>query len=51
MTQLIREYKGDGEFLSPHAPEIPGAHDDAPTAVALAVMAASGGGIGDLLIL
>lgn len=51
MTQLIREYKGDGEFLSPHAPEVPGAHDDAPTAIALAVMAASVGGIGDLLIL
>jgi hypothetical protein len=49
MTQLLREYKRDGEFLSPHAPEIPGVHDDAPTAIALAVLAASGGGIGDIL--
>jgi hypothetical protein len=49
MTQLIREYKSEGEFLSPHAPEVPGAHDDAPTAIALAIMAASTGFVGEIL--
>ena len=29
MTALIREYVGQGEYLSPHAPEETGAHDDA----------------------
>jgi hypothetical protein len=37
MTQLIREYMGAGQFLSLHAPDVTGAHDDARTAVALAL--------------
>lgn len=51
MTQLLREYKTDAQYLSPHAPEVPGAHDDAPTAVALALLAAAGGRLGDILVL
>ena len=43
MTMLLREYKWLAQMLSPYAPEVPGAHDDAPTAVALALLAASSG--------
>ncbi len=50
-TQLLREYKMDAQYLSPHAPEVPGVHDDAPTAVALALLAASMGRIGDIVLL
>jgi len=49
MTTLLREYKGDGEYLCPHAPEEPGAHDDAPTAIALALLAAKQGYVGDIM--
>jgi hypothetical protein len=50
MTQLVREYKGDGEYLSVHHPDEPGAKDDAPDATALMLMAAKSGDIGELLI-
>lgn len=49
MTGLLREHKGDGEYLSVHHPEEPSARDDAPDATALALMAAAGGGIGEIL--
>jgi hypothetical protein len=49
MTTLVREYKGDGEFLSVHHPDVPGARDDAPDATALMLMAASSGSIGSIL--
>jgi hypothetical protein len=49
MIALIREYKGDGENLSVHHPNTPGAKDDAPDATALALLAGSGGGIGEIL--
>ena len=49
MIALIREYKGDGEYLSVHHPATPGAKDDAPDATALALLAAAGGGIGEIL--
>jgi hypothetical protein len=51
MTRLLREYKGDGEYLSVHHPDEPEAKDDAPDATALALFAASGGGMGDILFL
>lgn len=44
MTQLIREYKGEAELLSPHHPDVPGAKDDASDSTALMILAASGGG-------
>jgi|GEM_PF-5217479 len=44
MTTLVREYKGDGEFLSVHHPDTPGALDDAPDALCLI------GAIGDSLL-
>jgi hypothetical protein len=51
MCGLVREYKGDGEYLSVHHPEDdPSSHDDAPDALALAMMAASEGEIGQLLV-
>ena len=28
MTSLLREYKGQGEYLCAAAPEVPGGHDD-----------------------
>lgn len=34
-TRLVRECKTDAELLSPHAPEEPGAYDDACSMVAL----------------
>jgi hypothetical protein len=40
MTQLVREYKGDGEYLSVHHPDEPGAKDDAPDGSALMLKAA-----------
>ncbi|MFN0019075.1 MAG: hypothetical protein ACKVP0_12495 [Pirellulaceae bacterium] len=46
MTALVREYKGDGEYLSVHHPDTPGALDDAPDATALMLM---GGAVGDIL--
>ena len=45
-TRLPRGYKGDGDYLSVHHPEEPDAKDDALDATALALFAASGGGMG-----
>ena len=47
VTTLVRECTGNGEYLSPHAPETPGAHEDAPTMAALGSMGAVGGVSGD----
>lgn len=49
MIALIREYKGDGEYLSVNHPKTPDAKDDAPDATALALLAAAGGAIGEIL--
>jgi hypothetical protein len=49
MTALVREYKGDGEYLSVHHPDTPGARDDAPDATALYLMGAARGAVGDIL--
>lgn len=51
MTRLLREYKGDGEYLSVHHPDEPDAKDDAPDATALALFGAAAGGIGDILFI
>ncbi len=48
---LVKEYKGDGEYLSVHHPNEPGAKDDAPDATALMCLAASEGEFGELFIL
>lgn len=48
-TKLIREYKGDGEYLSVHHPDEPDAKDDAPDGTALTLFAVSNGGIGNIL--
>ena len=48
---LVKEFKGDGEYLSVHHPDNdPAARDDAPDATALMFMAASEGEIGELLV-
>jgi len=47
--KLEREYKGDGEYLSVHHPDEPGARDDYPDATAVMVMGASSGSIGEIL--
>jgi hypothetical protein len=47
-TRLVREYNGDGEYLSVHHPEEPDAKDDAPDSTALALFGATGGGIGEI---
>lgn len=49
MIRVLREYKGDGEYLSVHHPDEPDAKDDAPDATALMLFGAAGGGIGDIL--
>jgi len=36
MTELLSEYTGNGEFLSPHAPKERGCYDDAATLLAIA---------------
>jgi hypothetical protein len=51
MCRLVREYTGDGEFLAVHHPAEADAHDDAPDATALALIAASGGFVGDIVLL
>lgn len=48
-TRLLREYKGDGEYLSVHHPDEPDAKDDAPDSTALASYAAVQGFVGELL--
>jgi hypothetical protein len=48
MAELIREYKGDGEY--PHHPEKPGAHDDARDATALMLLAAPVGEVRDIIV-
>jgi hypothetical protein len=49
MSILVREYKTDRQLLSPHAPEEPGVHEDAPTMLALGCMAVATGKIGDIV--
>ena len=52
MVALVREYKGDGEYLSVHHPDNdPNAKDDAPDSTTLALFAGVRGKIGDILIL
>jgi hypothetical protein len=50
-TAMLREYKGEGEYLCPHHPDEPGAHDDAPDSTALALPAMNGGFSGEILFL
>jgi hypothetical protein len=50
-TRLVREYKTDAELLSPHAPEEPGAYDDACSMVALGCLGAANGVVGEIVIL
>lgn len=50
MTRLIREYKGDGQYLSVHHPDEPDARDDAPDSTALSLMAGAGGSLGEILV-
>ena len=50
MTKLVRKFKGDGEYLSVHHPDEPGAKGDSCDAVALALFAVKDGDIGELLI-
>lgn len=51
MTRLEREYKGDGELLSVHHPDEPDARDDSCDSTALSLMAASGGGLGEIFVM
>lgn len=49
VSKLVREYKGEGEYLSVHHPDEPGARDDYPDSTALMVMGSAGGAVGDIL--
>lgn len=49
MTQLLRVYTGEGEFLAPKHPDQPDAKDDSPDSTALALICASGGVLGEIL--
>ena len=49
-TKLVREYKGDGEYLSVHHLDELGGRDDYPDSTVLMVMAASAGSIGEILL-
>jgi hypothetical protein len=51
MILLVKEFKGDGEYLSVHHPDVASGRDDAPDATALALLAGSVGGIGELLFI
>jgi hypothetical protein len=49
--RLVREYKGDEEYLSVDHPDEPDAHGDFPDSTASMVMGPSGGGFADILFL
>lgn len=51
MIALLREYTGEGEYLSVHHPDTPEGRDDAPDATALMCFAGKSGPIGDILFL
>lgn len=51
MTALERDYIGNGEYVSVNHPDEPNAKDDAPDATAFALLGASKGGIGEIVIL
>ncbi len=48
MKFLVHEYKGDGKYLSLHHPDMPEALDDALNAMALILMCAARGAMGDI---
>ncbi len=50
MTQLVREYKGDGEYLSVHHPDTPDTKDDAPDSTCLSLWGSAGGVVGEILV-
>jgi hypothetical protein len=47
--KLVREYKDDGEYLSVHHPDEPGARDDYPDSTALMAMGTGSGSLGEIL--
>ncbi len=49
MIALLKEWKGEGEYLSVHHPDEQGARDDAPDCTALMLMGAASGSIGEIL--
>ncbi len=49
MIGLVREYKGDVEYLSVHHPDEQGAVDDARDCAALMLIGAASGNIGEIL--
>jgi len=51
MLSLVREYIGDGEYLSVHHPKNdPNGRDDLPDSTALSTFAAKNAGIGDIIV-
>jgi hypothetical protein len=48
MTKLVREYKGNGEYLSIHHPEEQGGRNDAPDSTELALFASVKATIGSI---
>jgi hypothetical protein len=50
MTQLLREYKGDKDYLTPHHPETPEGRDDSPDSTALGLLSASRRFAGEILL-
>ena len=49
MTQLLREYKGDKDYLTPHHPETADGRDYAPDSTALSLLRASQQFVGEIL--
>ena len=49
MTGLVREYEGEGDFLSVDHADTSRARGNAPGATALMQMAGASGGVGDIL--
>lgn len=49
MVARLREYKGDGEYLSVHHPPEQDARDDAPDCTALALFGSAGGTVGEIV--
>jgi hypothetical protein len=50
IVDLVREYKGEGEYLSVHHPDRADANDDYSDGTALSLLAGASGGIGSILV-
>ena len=52
MVEVVRDYLGDGEYMSVHHPnDDPNGRDEFPESTALSAIAAKHSGVGDIVVL